>query len=165
MKNRNLCDKSIGYWLELSEKYFDAQTTNDEERALARFLATPESNHPAFNEIKAVMGYLSTGRSITQKAKSGNGKKPYTIGRTIQWVSAAASIAVIAMVGTSLWERTAPVETTESDKEIYYACINGKEYTDKESVMQHMLATMNKMSSSSNNVIEEQMGAMFRVNN
>lgn len=165
MKNRKTDVKSIEYWLALSEKYFDAQTTNDEERALARFLATPESNHPAFNEIKAVMGYLSTGRSITQKAKSGNGKKPYTIGRTIQWVSAAASIAVIAMVGTVLLSRTAPAKPAEDDKETYYAYINGKEYTDEEFVMQHMLATMNKMSSSSDNVIEEQMGVMFRINN
>ncbi|MBO5864929.1 MAG: hypothetical protein J6Q73_02625 [Bacteroidaceae bacterium] len=162
MKNRKTDVKSIEYWLALSEKYFDAQTTNDEERALARFLTTPESNHTAFNEIKAVMGYLSTGRSI---AKKKNTPQRSFAGKVIQWAPVAASVAVIAVVGTVLLSRTAPAKPAEDEKETYYAYINGKEYTDEEFVMQHMLATMNKMSSSSDNVIEEQMGAMFRINN
>ena len=160
MKNKKTNRKNdIEYWLALSEKYFDALTTNEEEKALAQFLASSTANDPAFNEIKAVMGYLSTGRSIVQKAK----KKARRIGNVIQWASVAACIAIMVAVGTSIFkQKTLPA--TEN-REIFYACIDGKEYTDEEFVMQYMLATMNRMSSSGDNVIEQQMGAMFRINN
>ena len=146
----------MGYWLALSEKYFDALTTDEEEKALAQFLASDAANSSAFNEIKAVMGYMSTGKSIAQKAK----KRARRIGNAIQWASVAACTAAIAILGTSIAQQATP-----GSKDIYYAYIDGKEYTDEEFVMQHMLATMNRMSDTSNNIIEEQMGAMFRIGN
>ena len=159
-KNRNM-----EYWLVLSEKYFDALTTGEEEKALAQFLASDAANHPAFNEIKAVMGYLSTGKSIAKRNKPA--KTRWTAGRTIQWSVAAASIALTIIIGTKLLPRPADTETAAESKETeyYYAYIDGKEYTDEDIVMQHMLTTMNKMSYTSTGSIEEQMGAMFRVNN
>ena len=156
-KNRNM-----EYWLVLSEKYFDALTTGEEEKALAQFLASDAANHPAFNEIKAVMGYLSTGKSIAQKEKS---QKSRTIGKAIQWASIAACAAAIAVIGTSILQEGTQVEPESKETEYYYAYIDGKEYTDEDIVMQHMLTTMNKMSYTSTGSIEEQMGAMFRVNN
>jgi hypothetical protein len=80
---------------------------------------------------------------------------------------AAASIALTIIIGTKLLPRPADTETTTESKETeyYYAYIDGKEYTDEDIVMQHMLTTMNKMSYTSAGSIEEQMGAMFRVNN
>lgn len=150
-------NREMKYWLALCEKYFDALTTNEEEKALLHFLASDAANHPAFNEIKAVMGYLSTGKSITKK------KKMHTVGKVMQWASMAACIAVTAVIGTSIY-RQGTLQAT-GNREIFYACIDGKEYTDEEFVMQHMLATMNRMSSSGDNVIEQQMGAMFRINN
>ena len=75
----------------------------------------------------------------------------------------AACIAVTAVIGTSIYRQGTLPAT--GNREIFYACIDGKEYTDEEFVMQHMLATMNRMSSSGDNVIEQQMGAMFRINN
>jgi hypothetical protein len=152
-------NRDMEYWLALSEKYFDALTTNEEENALSQFLASSAGNHPAFNEIKAAIGYLSTGRSIAQKAK----KKARRIGNVIQWTSVAACIAIMVAVGTSIFKQNT-LPATEN-REIFYACIDGKEYTDEEFVMQYMLATMNRMSSSGDNVIEQQMGAMFRINN
>lgn len=149
------------YWLALSEKYFDALTTDKEEKALTRFLASDAACDPAFNEIKAVMGYLSAGRSITQKTK---GTKARTIGKVVQWASIAACAAAIVVIGTSIVQRDTRIEATQGSKEIYYACIDGKEYTNEEFVMEQMLATMNKMSNTSDYVIEEQMEAMFRIN-
>ena len=147
----------VEYWLALSEKYFDALTTIEEEKTLAQFLASDAANDPAFNEIKAVMGYLSTGKSITKK------KKMHTVGKAMQWASIAACAAAIAYIGTQMGQDRTLAEP--ESKEIYYAYIDGKEYTDEEFVMQHMLATMSRMSSSGDNVIEQQMGAMFRINN
>lgn len=152
-------NREIEYWLALSEKYFDALTTNEEEKALTQFLESDAANSPAFNEIKAVMGYLSIGRSITQKAKS----KTRRIGSAIQWTSVAACAAIMVAVGTSILKQNTLPATEE--REIFYACIDGKEYTDEELVMQHMLATMNRMSNTSTGSIEEQMGAMFRIGN
>ena len=148
-------NREMKYWLALCEKYFDALTTNEEEKALLHFLASDAAGHPAFNEIKAVMGYLSTGKSITKK------KKMHTVGKAMQWASMAACIAVSAVIGTSIY-RQGTLPATEN-REIFYACIDGKEYTDEEFVMQHMLATMNKMSSTSTGTIEEQLGAMLRI--
>ena len=148
-------NREMKYWLALCEKYFDALTTNEEEKALLHFLASDAAGHPAFNEIKAVMGYLSTGKSITKK------KKKHTVGKAMQWASMVACIAVTAVIGTSIYRQG--ILPATGNREIFYACIDGKEYTDEEFVMQHMLATMNKMSSTSTGTIEEQLGAMLRI--
>ena len=148
-------NREMEYWLALCEKYFDALTTNEEEKALLHFLASDAAGHPAFNEIKAVMGYLSTGKNITKK------KKMHTVGKAMQWASMAACIAVTAVIGTSIYRQGTLPAT--GNRDIFYACIDGKEYTDEEFVMQHMLATMNKMSSISTGTIEEQLGAMLRI--
>ena len=60
-------EKDIKQWLAIAEKYFDATATAEEEKALAVFLATEESDIPEFNEIKAVMGYLATARAIEKE--------------------------------------------------------------------------------------------------
>ena len=159
MKNDNK-KRELEYWLALSDKYFDALTTNDEEKALAGFLASDAANHPTFNEIKAVMGYLNTGRSIAQKGRKKNHGKPFAIGKAIQWTSIAAC-AAIAVIGTSIGQHKTLNDTDGKDK--YYAYIDGKEYTDEDVVLKYMLATMNKMSTTSNNIIEEQMEAMFKI--
>ena len=85
----------------------------------------------------------------------------HTVGKTMQWASIAACIAVTAVIGTSIYRQGTLPAT--GNREIFYACIDGKEYTDEEFVMQHMLATMNKMSSTSTGTIEEQLGAMLRI--
>ena len=160
MKNKGNT-KNTEYWLALSEKYFDAMTTGEEEKALAQFLASDAACDPTFDEIKAVMGYLSTGRSIAKKAKE---KKRRTIGKVVQWTSIAACVAIIVVIGTSIKQQETQVEAANGNNDVYYACIDGKEYTNEEFVMEQMLATMNKMSNTSDYVIEEQMEAMFRIN-
>lgn len=154
-------NNSIEYWLALSEKYFDAQTTDVEEKALMHFLASDAANDPAFNEIKAVMGYFTTGKSIAEKRKTNNRDKQHRFDSAIQWASIAACAAAIAVIGTYIGKQD--TLATSGSKDLYYACIDGKEYTDEEFVMQHMLTTMNKMSNASSNIVEEKLGAMFRI--
>lgn len=50
-------------WLQLAEKYFEAETSDEEERQLKLFLCSAEAQDPAFDELKAVMGYLAVGKS------------------------------------------------------------------------------------------------------
>ena len=49
----------------LMRRYFEAETTPEEERELARYMARVDD--PAFDEIRGVMGYLSDGKRIRIK--------------------------------------------------------------------------------------------------
>ena len=57
-------ERTFQQWKELAERYFEAETTEAEEEALARFLATPAAQGKEFDELRAVMGYTVTGRAI-----------------------------------------------------------------------------------------------------
>ena len=49
-------ERTFQQWKELAERYFEAETTEAEEEALARFLATPAAQGKEFDELRAVMG-------------------------------------------------------------------------------------------------------------
>ena len=152
MKNDDKTTRSE--WLDIVERYFDATTTIEEEKALAAFLATDESDSPEFNDIKAVMGYLSTGRSIARS------KKRRTLGKATQWASIAACAAVIALIGTSINKN----ETQATDRDFYMACIDGKEYNDKELALNQMHHAMAMICSTTRgNDIEEQLSSFFTM--
>lgn len=157
--------KSTNYWIELSEKYFDALTTEDEEKALARFLTTKESEQPEFNEIKAVMGYVSVARKRDITKTRGKIKR-----NSIRWISAVAAITLIVGIGISLDDRNQPVEIAskpvDESKEVYLAYLDGKECTDKEVIIEHMHQTMAMIGNTTKgNAVEEQLGAMFSIAN
>lgn len=158
MSNDNKMERNkynTEYWLMLCDRYFDATITPEEEMLLANFLTTPESNIPEFNEIKAVMGYMATGRALYCQETSKNSR----VGIITRWVAAAAIALVVVTAGFLKANRG-------SEGDIYIAYIDGNEYTDKDFVMQQMYNTMARMSScASNNAVEEQLGAMFRVTN
>ena len=78
-------------YLELMQRYFDAETSPDEEKALALYAASTDD--PAFRELRGVLGYLSIGRQ--NKAKEV---------RTVRFFSmvAAASVAIATALGITL---------------------------------------------------------------
>lgn len=77
--------------MELMQRYFDAETSPDEEKALALYAASTDD--PAFRELRGVLGYLSIGRQ--KKAKKV---------RTVRFFSmvAAASVAIATALGITL---------------------------------------------------------------
>ena len=77
--------------MELMQRYFDAETSPDEEKALALYAASTDD--PAFRELRGVLGYLSIGRQ--NKAKEV---------RTVRFFSmvAAASVAIATALGITL---------------------------------------------------------------
>ena len=77
--------------MELMQRYFDAETSPDEEKALALYAASTDD--PAFQELRGVLGYLSIGRQ--NKAKKV---------RTVRFFSmvAAASVAIATALGITL---------------------------------------------------------------
>lgn len=156
MKNNMDSNKK---WLVIAEKYFDATATEEEERSLALFLTTKESNSPEFDEIKAVMGFLAVARKSEKKNRqqSYNRKSSFAI----RWSAVAATIAIIAGIGIT--HNALDTEKTESEDR-YIANINGKIYTDKEFVLNHMHRTMASIGTTTKkNSIEEQLGAMFSI--
>ncbi len=77
------------YWKSLVEKYFEAETTPEEEERLRGFLAVTED--PAFDEAKAVMGYFSV-RNGQRAARS-------SVRRIMSVAAAAAAISIVAVLG------------------------------------------------------------------
>lgn len=154
-------DKQMKYWLAIVEKYFDATATVEEEKALANFLSTVESNVPEFNEIKAVMGYLATSRHIERELTKQ--RKGYDRSFIFRWAATAAAIAIIAVIGAK-FNVGSPSENKETD--IYIANINGNIYTDKDFVLEHMHRTMDMIGNTTKgNSVDEQLESMFNLTN
>ena len=50
---------NLSYWEEMAERYFLAETTDEEEQRLRKFLCTKEAQNDArFDEIRATLSYL-----------------------------------------------------------------------------------------------------------
>ena len=75
-------------YLELMRRYYDAETSPEEEMELALYAASTDD--PAFEDLRGVMGYLSIGRQ--KKAKKVRAVRFYSI-------VAAASVAIVTAIG------------------------------------------------------------------
>lgn len=151
-------EKDIKQWLAIAEKYFDATATAEEEKTLAAFLATEESDIPEFNEVKAVMGYLATARAIEKE----HARKEVSHSRrfAVRWMTSAAAIAIVAFIGYTF------SSGDHTEKDVYIANINGRIYTDKEFVLAQMQQTMAMIGNTTRgNSIDEQLEAMFNLAN
>ena len=60
-------ERTYQQWKDLAERYFEAETTPEEEKELACFLATPLSQSKDFEELRAVMGFMAVGRATHRK--------------------------------------------------------------------------------------------------
>lgn len=106
----------------LIERYFNADTTVDEEQTLRTELATSSLNSPVIDEARAVMGF-----SLVQPAEIKHAAKRYP------WMRAAASIAIlatIAIAGSHISNRNTPAEC--------FAYVDGEKITDKSTVLNMM---------------------------
>lgn len=78
-------------YLELMRRYFDAETSPDEEKALALYAASTDD--PDFESLRGILGFLSIGRR--KKAKKVRAVRFHAI-------AAAASVAILSAIGISL---------------------------------------------------------------
>ncbi len=53
---------NLSYWEEMAERYFLAETTDEEEQRLRKFLCTKEAQNARFDEIRATLSYLHVSR-------------------------------------------------------------------------------------------------------
>lgn len=104
-------------YLELMQRYFDAETTPEEERELALYAASTDD--PDFKGLRGVLGYLSIGRQ--KKAE-----KVRTV-RFLPWAVVAAGIAAIVTIGLS--------HGTRMDKDICIRYAYGEKTEDSAQIM------------------------------
>lgn len=92
--------KNKAYYIDLSERWFDALLTEDEERVLKAFLASTDD--PDFDEIKAVAGFFAMGKAVygAQEESQSTTLQQRTT-RRFAWaaIAVAASLALVASIG------------------------------------------------------------------
>jgi len=79
----------LSYWEEMAHRYFLAETTDEEEQRLRKFLCTKEAQNARFDEIRATLSYLHVSR-VQHKPSV---KHPF---RTL---AIAACLSAIAFLG------------------------------------------------------------------
>lgn len=141
-------ERTYQQWKELAERYFEAQTTDVEEEALARFLATPASQGKEFDELRAVMGFVATGRAIHNRQRT----------RGVRFRYYAAAVAVTGVLAlTAVWQMAARTN-------VCVAYINGERYTDKEIVFSEAMKSINKVRHDlPQETVQEQLSDIFQT--
>lgn len=127
------------YWKALAERFFEADTSEEEERELRRFIASGLAGSE-FNDVRAVMGLAAVGA------------RRYNRRRRTVFLSAAAAAAVV-MTAVSL-------AADGGDSCVAY--INGTKHTDEAIVMAQMHSTMDEMAQQAQELsVERQMDNFF----
>ena len=136
--------KNKAYYIDLSERWFDALLTEDEEHTLKAFLASTDD--PDFDEVKAVAGYFAMGKATHGPQEAS--QKPTQERRTtlrLTWaaIAVAASLAVVAAIG--LYHR-------QND---CYILAYGEKSTDPKLALADMSATLEGIFGEGEDVSEE----------
>lgn len=127
------------YWKALAERFFEAGTSEEEERELRRFIASGLAGSE-FNDVRAVMGLAAVG------ARRYNRRRRRTV---------FLSAAVVAVVMTA-------VSLAADGGDSCVAYINGTKHTDEAIVMAQMHSTMDEMAQQAQELsVERQMDNFF----
>ncbi len=121
---------------QLINRYFDGETSIQEEQMLRETLAECPWSSETIDEARFSMGYFVAHRKETQRVS----KRKYRR----QLIGIAASIAVIlAAGGYALWHQQQP-------SDVCIAYINGKVVEDNDKVMALVANDMSKMDNAAN---------------
>ena len=133
------------YYLELVERWFDAETSEAEEKELKRFLATTED--PAFDEARAAFGFIAADAlhslGMTKEETSFHGlsveseRKAY--GR---WLVPALGIAASLAIAFIAGRFTAPVEVVPVSNGSCVSYVHGVEVADEDFAVATMENTL-----------------------
>ena len=104
----------------LMQHYWEAETTPEEERELARYAARVDD--PDFDQIRGILGYLSIGRE----------KRARRVRKVRVYSFAAAAACIVAIIAIGLGIQATPSQR-EEDLCISYAY--GVQNTDHETIM------------------------------
>ena len=79
----------LSYWEEMTQRFFLAETTEEEERLLRKFLCTKEAQDARFDEIRATLSYLHVSRA----------QHTTPVKRPLRTLAIAACLSAIAFLG------------------------------------------------------------------
>lgn len=112
---------------ELLEKYYEAQTTLDEERQMQRFLENYQGADQEINEAK--MLFESFGKELKTTANISFddivNNKPVVKMPKLRYVITGVAAALLIALTLTFW-------LNQDEQPVVYAYINGKPITDKE---------------------------------
>ena len=156
-----MTEKDYQYWKEMARRYFDAETTEAEERMLKRFAASPETDGAEWDELRAVMGYATVGKRLRRQAASITSIIPFRPRR--RWIPAVAAASILlALVSVPTMKWLTADESAEKD--ICIAYVNGNRVTDPAQVIQAMHHAMSHVQQvEPMTTVKEQLGNMFEL--
>lgn len=137
----------------LTDKFFDGDTTPEEEQELYEYYRQPweqipddlRSNCELFRDLAALTTLSPTKQQTAPKHSHRS-----------RWLAAAA-VALVLIVGGTVLYHYQPAEEC-------VAYIYGERVTDRDVVLGEMQKTMTAMTADGSDVVEEQLKAMFGEN-
>lgn len=149
MIQKNRISDSQAYWKRLIQRYFEAETTEQEEQKLMRWLATPHAVGEEADEARAVMGVFVVTRP-SRKRSTRRGLLP--------WAIAAAIAGLVFFISTQLWtqKRVEPATT-----DICIACVDGKTTTVPSEVMAAVHRSWNDIDYGGAALVESELTDLF----
>jgi len=125
---------------QLIERYFDGETSVQEEQMLRAALADCPWSSETIDEARFTMGYFAAHSHETQRTKKSNSRR--------QLIGIAASIAIILAVGVYAWHHHQPGD-------VCIAYVNGQVVQDNDKVMALVADDMSKMDNASNAMTDQ----------
>ena len=137
------------YWLALGERYMEAETTNQEEKQLARFLASPYAAGTEFDELRAVMGFMAVGKKVHAPKRTFYKKWFVQIG--------AAVVVGLLLMAWGSYEM-------ERRQNVCIAYVYGERFTNPERVMMEMENSLKSLHyEEAERTVEEQLSSIFQT--
>lgn len=128
---------------ELAERYFDGDTTVDEERHLRRLLASTGYSSPAADEVRALMGFFATERS---RVESEARKRRLGLRRTVIGVAVSVAVLIVATVALFRFSGSSSIEC--------YAMVGSERIDDISEIRALISADLGCISDAQNSIDE-----------
>ncbi len=140
-------NKDKQYYLDLAERWFDAETSEAEEKELRRFLAATED--PDFEEARAALGFLAA--SSLSSADAASSLRAELLGTSAttasgsskrRWLIPAVAVAASLVLAFFFGRMTAPVEVVPVGAGTCVSYVHGVEVNDEDFAVATMESTL-----------------------
>ena len=133
-------NKDKQYYLDLAERWFDAETSESEEKELKRFLAATED--PDFDEARAALGFLAA--SSLRAELLGTSATTASGSKSRRWLVPALGIAASLAIAFFAGRFTAPVEVVPVSNGSCVSYVHGVEVADEDFAVATMESTLSE---------------------
>jgi hypothetical protein len=137
----------------LTDKFFDGDTTPEEEQELYAYYRQPREQMP--DDLRSNCDLFRDLAALTSLSPTKQQTAPQHRQRT-WWLAAAAVVLILIVGGTTLYHYR------QADECVAY--IYGERVTDRDVVLGEMQKTMTAMTADGSDVVEEQLKSMFGDN-